>query len=151
MRHGLKEPATRNRRRERRFDIFATLAWRERRHAQQRTLHGLENFGLAIRFQIQLREAPPASAMDDVAGTFRNAGFIVDAAGYQGISVIGEPCLALAFMFSAAKAGKLSREFEHFLDRAVGRQSQLRDEDHAHVLRSLSHTLAAIESVHPPR
>ena len=53
-------------------------------------------------------------------------------------------------MFIAAKAGKLSSEFQHFLDQAVGQQSPLRDEDHAHVLRSLSHTLGVIESVHPP-
>jgi hypothetical protein len=150
MRNRSRSATARNNQRDRRFDFLATLAWKQRLHAQRRTRQGLENSGIAIRFQLQLFETSRAAVSDDVAGMFRSAGFIVVADGYRAISVIGEPCLALAFMLAASRAGKVSEELESFLNEVVDQDAQVRNEDHAHVLRSLSHTLAVIEFVRPP-
>lgn len=151
MRDRNKYAAAYMRRRERRHNPQPSGARRKQHRPQGRTRHGWAESGIAISFRLQLYEKQRADATGHLADSFRSAGFIVIADGFQGVVVIGEPCLALAFMYCAVKAGKLCRELEYFLSEAVGQQSRVRDEVHVHAVRSLSRTLAAIEMVGLPR
>lgn len=102
---------------------------------------------MAVVFGLTLNATDRTCA---VADTFQRAGFIVEANGYEGVTVIGEPCLALAFMSLAQTAGKLCPESARFLNETTHLRVPGRDEDHAQALSALSRTLGAIELVHPP-
>ncbi|MCE9521680.1 MAG: hypothetical protein K8S25_04520 [Alphaproteobacteria bacterium] len=139
------------RHRERRHNPQTLHAWRRQQGLQGRARHGWAESGIAISFRVELHEAQRVGATDNVADTFRSAGFIVLADGFNSIVLIGEPCLALAFMYCAANAGKLCQELEYFLSEVVGRQSLVREEVHTQAVTALSRLLATIELVGLPR
>lgn len=140
---------TRERLRNRRYDPVAAHAWIERVYEQSRTRRAWNTSGIALSFRLMLHENRGAPASLSIADTFRDAGFIVSADGYAGIAVAGEPCLAIAFMLMADKAGVLCRCFRNFLDDGVNARSTLRDEDRDLALQALAKTLGSIKSVGP--
>jgi hypothetical protein len=139
----------RQRSRDRRFVPEKKRRWFEKLCAMKRIRQELHKHGTLIHMHLVLHKGlSPTTAMQ-VIETFRRAGFVAYSAAHTTISLTGEPCLALAFMDSAAAAGVLSQAFHDCLD-------ELFDDDtprpgRTTPLDELGKLFAAIQSVDVPR
>jgi hypothetical protein len=131
-----------------RYDPFVTRAWFERLFEQSRTRRAWASEGIVMTFQIVLHDNTPTAL--NVAEAFRDAGFLVQAQGYTGIAVTGEPGMALAFMLLAGQAGVLCKQFRRLVNVSIKAQASVRKEDREHV-RALAKTLASIRLICPVR
>jgi hypothetical protein len=125
--------------------------WNQRMREQWRFLLALRKLGVLISMYVILRKgARDAASCEGAAQAFRKAGFIVLWSGNGGLTLVGEPCLALTFMFKAADVGVLSDDLEESLAKIVDDETPLRVEDYEGALEPIEPVMPAIEIIVSP-
>ncbi len=139
--------------RDRRFVPEKKRRWFERLCAIKRIRQELHKHGVLIHMHLILQDGLSPSTAIHLIETFRRAGFVAYSAERTTISLTGEPCLALAFMDSAAAAGVLSQAFHDCLDALFDDETPRPRRVRARTmpLGSLRKLFAAIQSVDMPR